>query len=67
MKRFLLTGLFFALVCQNVLASEITEDYFDIATNYCIEGNYRVAANYLDKILMIEPNNKEFSDLRNGL
>lgn len=50
-----------------VQANEITEDYFDMAANYCVQGNYREAANYLDKILLIEPGNKSVSDLRNGL
>lgn len=65
MKKLLITGLF--LLCCPVFANEMTEDYFDIATNYCIEGDYREAANYLDKILLIEPNNKNVQDLRNGL
>ena len=67
MKKLLLTGLFFTLFCPFVFASEVVEDYFDIATNYCIEGNYNEAANYLDKILLIEPDNKTVNDLRNGL
>ncbi|MBE7709611.1 MAG: hypothetical protein E7Z93_04090 [Cyanobacteria bacterium SIG32] len=65
MKRFLLAGLlFFSLGAH---ANEITEDYFDIATNYCLNGNYRQAVIYLDKILMLEPENKSVTDLRNGL
>lgn len=67
MKKLLLTGLFFTLLCPFVFASEVVEDYFDIATNYCIEGNYNEAVNYLDKILLIEPDNKTVNDLRNGL
>ncbi len=67
MKKFLLTGLFIALLCPYAAANEMTEDYFDIATNYCIEGNYSQAVNYLDKILAIEPDNKSVSDLKNGL
>lgn len=67
MKKLFITGLFFALICSGVQANEITEDYFDMASNYCVQGNYREAANYLDKILMIEPNNKNIQDLRNGL
>ena len=67
MKKLLLTGLFFTLFCPFVFASEVVEDYFEIATNYCIEGNYNEAANYLDKILLIEPDNKTVNDLRNGL
>ena len=45
----------------------MTEDYFDIATNYCIDGNYSEALNYLDKILLVEPENKTVADLKNGL
>ena len=67
MKKLLLTVLFASFVFNQVSANEMTEDYFDIASNYVIEGNYREAANYLDKILMIEPNNKNVQDLRNGL
>lgn len=67
MNKLFLTGLFLALFCPFVFANEVVEDYFDIATNYCIEGNYNEAANYLDKILLIEPDNKNVEDLRNGL
>ena len=47
-----------------VRADDITEDFLDIAADYCIQGNYAEAVNYLDKILddiidtltkMIEP------------
>lgn len=55
------------LSCCFVFANEITEDYLDMATNYCIQGNYRAASQYLDKILLIEPNNKAIADLRKGL
>ena len=64
MKKLLLIGF---LLTMPAWASEITEDYFDIASNYCIQGNYTQAANYLDKILQLEPNNKNIQDLRNGL
>ncbi len=67
MRMLLLTGLFFILLCPSVSANEIVEDYFDIATNYCIEGDYNEAVDYLDKILLIEPENKNVQDLRNGL
>lgn len=55
------------LSCGYSFANEVTDDYFDIATNYCIQGNYRAASEYLDRILLIEPENKAVSDLRNGL
>ena len=53
MKRFLLAGLLFLSLGAH--ASEVTEDYFDIATNYSIEGNYRQAIIYLDKLLELQP------------
>ena len=67
MKKLLLTLILFGFTCINVPASEITEDYLDMATSYCVSGNYREAINYLDKILIIEPTNKNVQDLRNGL
>ena len=67
MKKLILTGLFFALLCPFTFANEMTEDYFDIATNYWIDGNYSEALNYLDKILLVEPENKTVADLKNGL
>ena len=67
MKKLLITGLFFALLCPSTLANEMTEDYFDIAVNYCIDGNYKEAVSYLDRILIIEPDNSNVKDLKNGL
>ena len=67
MKKLLMTGLFLILTCITTSANEITEDYFDIATNYCIQGNYQEAITYLDKIILAEPENKSVKDLRNGL
>lgn len=67
MRKILLAGLVFILSVGYSCANEITDDYFDIATNYCIQGNYRAASEYLDRILLIEPDNKSVSDLRNGL
>ena len=67
MKKVLLAALLSLLIFCPVFANEMTEDYFDIATNYVVQGNYREALNYLDKILMVEPNNKSVQDLRNGL
>lgn len=50
-----------------VNASEVTEDYLDIASNYCVSGNYATALQYIDKILAIEPGNKDVIFLRNSL
>lgn len=67
MRKLFIIGLLFVLSGSFVYSNEMTEDYFDIATNYCIEGNYSEALSYLDKILLIEPNNKTVLDLKNGL
>lgn len=63
MKKFFLLCLIFP--CIAVSSSEITEDYFDIATNYCTYGQYNDAIIYLDKILQLEPNNNDAKDLKN--
>lgn len=65
MKRFILLCLIFP--CISVCASEITEDYLDIATNYATFGQYREAQNYIEKILQIEPYNNEAKELKNTL
>lgn len=40
-----------------VIASELTDDYFDIATNYFNSNNLAKSLEYLDLILIIEPDN----------
>ena len=69
MKKFLLSVIFTSAVCLclPVFADEITEDYLDIAANYCVVGDYNSAIDYLDKILEREPDNKQVSDLKKGL
>ena len=67
MKKFLLLCLIFPLTLCSISASEITEDYFDIASNYCIEGNYNEALSYLNKILAIEPANSKAKELKNSV
>lgn len=49
------------------LSSEIEEDYLDIAANYCVVGDYNSAMQYLDKILTLNPDNKQVVDLKKGL
>jgi len=65
MKKFIL--LFLIFPCLLVSANEITEDYIDIATNYCTYGKYNDALNYLDKVLKIEPYNNDAKELKNTL
>lgn len=69
MKKFLLSMFLILAVGTNlpVAASEIEEDYLDIAANYCVVGDYQSAMEYLDKILTINPNNKQVMDLKKGL
>lgn len=69
MKKILLSLTFIlSLSCFiPALASEIEDDYLDIAANYCVVGDYNSAVQYLDKILKINPSNKHAMDLKNGL
>ena len=68
MNKLFMTGLFFFVIfCFPVAASELTEDYFDMATNYVIQGNYVEAVSFLDKILVYEPQNSNVADLKRGL
>ena len=50
-----------------VLADDMEDDYLDIASNYCIIGDYDAAIRYLDKILEMNPDNRRVSTLRAGL
>lgn len=69
MKKFLTITLIY-LILANILpaySSEIEEDYLDIASNYCITGDYNTALEYLNKILTLNPDNKYVQDLKKGL
>ena len=50
-----------------VLASELTDDYFDIATNYFNSNNFAKSLEYLDLIIQLEPDNLAAQTLRNKL
>ena len=65
MKKFILLCLIFP--CMFVCANEMTEDYLDIATNYCIYGKYKDAISYIEKVLLIEPDNADAKELKNTL
>lgn len=69
MKKFILSFLISIAICSYVpaFANEIEEDYLDIAANYCVVGDYNSAMVYLDKILELNPNNKQVVDLKKGL
>lgn len=59
--------IFLIMLGSSVIASEITDDYMDIAKNYCALGHYKNAIIYLDKILQVEPSNKQAQTLKHGL
>lgn len=66
MKKILLYCSILALMmfCPAVNANEMTDDYLDIATSYAVSGNYASSMDYLDKILSLEPDNKEVAELK---
>ncbi len=67
MKKLLLTGLVSLLLSVPAYASEMTEDYLDIAKNYAVMGDYAGAIIYVDKALALEPDNKSYRDIRSAL
>ena len=65
MKKVLLCiAVSFAISTSAVWANEITDDYMDIAASYAVSGNYATAEEYLNKILSLEPGNKEVANLK---
>ncbi len=50
-----------------VSASELTDDYFDIATNYFNSNNFEKSLEYLDLILNIESDNLKAKTLRDKI
>ncbi|MBE7713641.1 MAG: tetratricopeptide repeat protein [Cyanobacteria bacterium SIG26] len=69
MKRLLLSIMLSAALFINspVMAEDFLEDYLDITANYCVTGQYDLAMEYLDKILLKYPDNKQAMDLKRGL
>lgn len=65
MKKFILFCLIFP--CIAVFSNELTEDYFDIATNYCIHGKYSDALEYVNKIVQIDSSDNDAKELKNTL
>lgn len=55
------------LLANCVLASELTDDYFLIAVNYYNAKNYAKAMEYLDTILLAEPDDLKAKILRNKI
>ena len=69
MKKLILSFILGLAVSSFVpaFADDITEDYLDIAANYCVVGDYNSAMVYLDKILEREASNQQAADLKKGL
>lgn len=61
------TGLLAFQMPAFVCANEITDDYFDIATNYFNTNNYAKSLEYLESILKIEPDNLPALTLKNKI
>lgn len=64
---FLVLVLFGSQQLNSVFASELTDDYFDIATNYFNSNNYTKSLEYLDFVLQLEPDNLKAQTLRNKI
>ena len=67
MKKAFLFIVVSILISMPVLANEITDDYLDIATSYAVSGNYATAQEYINKILSIDPANKEAANINTFL
>lgn len=57
----------FLFLSVPAIADEIEDDYFDIASNYCVTGDYDKAMEFLDKILKANPDSKQAKYLKSGL
>lgn len=59
MKKFFVTLFIILTVSYPVFSSEITDDYIDIAKNYLNAENNKKAQEYVDLVLLLDPNNKK--------
>lgn len=64
---FLVVILSTLLWAGTALASELTDDYFDIATNYYNANNMAKALEYLDLIITIDPENNSAKTFRDKI
>ncbi len=67
MRSLILLFFLFGLSAGSCLASALTEDYIDIASSFVKEGKYSQAINYINKALMLEPNNSKLIEMKNDL
>ncbi len=58
MKKLILT-LALCLIALPIFANEITDDYIDIAKNYLNNENTKKAQEYVNLVLLLDPNNEK--------
>ncbi|MCM1264670.1 MAG: tetratricopeptide repeat protein [Candidatus Gastranaerophilales bacterium] len=63
-KRFFASFMLLSVMSLACAASDLTDDYFDIAQNYYKEGNTTKALEYVNQILAIENNNQQAIGLK---
>jgi len=64
---FIIAGFIAFQQGNTVFASELTDDYFDIASNYYLSNNFEKALEYLNEILCMEPDNVQATCLRDKI
>lgn len=64
MRNYLKTALLICLIANISIASELTEDYFDLAKHYYDAGNISKSLEYVEQILKLEPNNQEYLNFK---
>jgi len=64
---FIIAGFFAFQRGNTVFATELTDDYFDIASNYYISNNFEKALEYLNEILCMEPANAQARGLKDKI
>lgn len=67
MKKSISTLILTILSAGLIQASSLTEDYVDIATSYIQKGKYTQALTYINKALMLEPQNNYLINMKNDL
>ncbi len=67
MKKLLVFLLLFFVCNADAGASDLADDYIDMAAGYAVNGKYSDALNYIDKILKIEPGNTRAKKLKTDL
>ena len=64
MRKYLKTALLICFIANISIASELTDDYFDLAKHYYDAGNISKSLEYVEQILKIEPTNQEYLNFK---